>query len=273
MGVQHHYNETTTTMKSIFLIAAFAALAIASRSADDLVPEEDDIRIMPSLVQESAKGLPQCADIYNDAMQHQYMSQRCLCIPGSQEDGGKNKKYAAKYKAKGYKGCYKWGQKVLNKIIPSKRPKGCDDAWGISHAKDCSPPRPKKKAPKKCTCTIKNAKSHKQHVFSSEGGKAVTVKNAKWGGLFRGMTCTGCEYVKVTDADPNTFWGGYAQDVYLGKNSAARHAINGRIKGAMANNNNCCGKKTCSVESIAGKVGLLHDLRDDVGKIVMQGAC
>merc|ERR1712193_195060 len=235
---------TTITMKTILLICAIAAIATANSYDDDeIVPET-------SFVQESTKGLPQCADIYNDAKSKstyksgpkkgQYTNhpglKTCLCIPGSQEASGKNKKYAEKYVKKGYKECYKWPKKILNKMYPSDRPKGCDDGWGMVDAKDCAPPRPAKKAPKKCT---------------------------------------GCEYVKVTDADPNTFWGGYAQDIYLGKNSAARHAAKGdkRMKGAMGNNKSCCGKKTCSVEGIAGNVHIAHDLRDDVGEIVMQGAC
>jgi len=279
MGV----HTTTITMKTILLICAIAAIATANSYDDDeIVPETD-------FVQESTKGLPQCADIYNDAKSKstyksgpkkgQYTNhpglKSCLCIPGSQEASGKNKKYAEKYVKKGYKECYKWPKKILNKMYPSDRPKGCDDGWGMVDAKDCAPPRPAKKAPKKCTCKIKNGKSHVKHVFHSTGDKAVTVKNKEWGGLFRGMTCTGCEYVKVTDADPNTFWGGYAQDIYLGKNSAARHAAKGdkRMKGAMGNNKSCCGKNTCSVEGIAGNVHIAHDLRDDVGEIVMQGAC
>merc|ERR1712193_240121 len=150
----------------------------------------------------------------------------------------------------------------------------CADIYNDAKSKSTYKSGPKK-GPKKCTCKIKNGKSHVKHVFHSTGDKAVTVKNKEWGGLFRRMTCTGCEYVKVTDADPNTFWGGYAQDIYLGKNSAARHAAKGdkRMKGAMGNNKSCCGKNTCSVEGIAGNVHIAHDLRDDVGEIVMQGAC
>merc|ERR1711959_46546 len=232
MGVPH-YNETTTTMKyQLLLIAAVAALAIATHP-DDTVPE--DIRIMPSLVQADAEmgcaGLKDCTKYFSDAKMTVKVS-------------GKKKKMS----------------------------RSCCCKGKTKFANGCSPKRP---GPKKCTCTIKNDKSHKQNVFSSEGSKAVTVKNKVWGGTFRGMTCTGCEYVKVTDADPNTFWGGHAQDIYLGKNSAARHAAKGdkRMKGAMGNNKSCCGKKPCSVEEIAGKVHAFHDLRDDVGEIVMQGAC
>merc|ERR1711977_312619 len=78
MGVPH-YNETTTTMKyQLLLIAAVAALAIATHP-DDTVPE--DIRIMPSLVQITT---PKCSTLsIHSTMKYNGhdIGARCKCSP------------------------------------------------------------------------------------------------------------------------------------------------------------------------------------------------
>merc|ERR1711939_1118973 len=119
MGVQSN-NTINTTMKTILLICAFAALAAAHPSED----VETDL-LTPSTVvpettflegKQTTKGLPQCADIHAETLctkkscnGQKGRSKSCLCIPGSQEASGK----------------------------------GCGDGWGMVVAKDCAPPKHK----------------------------------------------------------------------------------------------------------------------------------
>jgi len=170
MGVQHHYNETTTTMKSIFLIAAFAALAIASRSADDTVPEEDDIRIMPSLVQEtSLEGLASCASVLITAK-----SQRCKCTKGAYDGKGRCTT------------CHTYGQST---------------GYGFNGECGAMPPAP----PKVCECTVDTGNG--MFTIKTDGGpyKAGNAKWFDWAKLhnkgFREITCKGCAAVEVHDDD------------------------------------------------------------------------
>merc|ERR1712162_12092 len=102
LGVQSN-NTINTTMKTILLICAFAALAAAHPSED----VETDL-LTPSTVvpettflegKQTTKGLPQCADIHAETLctkkscnSQKGRSTSCLCIPGSQEASGKNKK-------------------------------------------------------------------------------------------------------------------------------------------------------------------------------------
>merc|ERR1711971_1234765 len=77
MGVPH-YNETTTMKYQLLLIAAVAALAIATHP-DDTVPE--DIRIMPSLVQITT---PKCSTLsIHSTMKYKGadIGARCKCSP------------------------------------------------------------------------------------------------------------------------------------------------------------------------------------------------
>jgi hypothetical protein len=246
-------------MKTILLICAFAALAAAHPSED----VETDL-LTPSTVvpettflegKQTTKGLPQCADIHAETLctkkscnSQKGRSTSCLCIPGSQEASGKNKKYGAKYKKKGYKGCFKYPAKVLKAIAPSKRPKGCDDGWGMVVAKDCAPPKHKwwiTPAPK-CNCVVDTGSGFKKgkHIYVHEGHKHGSVY--KWKGKnFRGIHCKGCSLVKLYDDD-----------------RLKRHRQHKSLK--------CCTGKTCDFTDAKG---WFHDLRDDLSKIKLVQDC
>jgi len=152
--------------------------------------------------------------------------------------------------------------------------KPCPDNGRATSATCSSPPPP---PPKKsyCKCTVQGHKksTRKKVMLASEGGSSKTYN---WEGQkFRKITCTGCEYVRIYDDDDGTCKKGClkeAQDIILGKNSAARAVVSGQLKKLgkdhEADNKSCCGKNTCSFDP-----GSLGDLQDDVQKIVMQGAC
>merc|ERR1711959_75091 len=187
MGVQH---QQLSTMKyTILLIAAFAVLAIATHP-DDTVPE--DIRIMPSLLQED---VPACStlSIHSGGKHHG----RCKC---SDSDDAKN---------------------------PKCKCKGSHNKWG-HYAKNCAPLPKKAKAKKRCQCTIDNGfsargggwgpkitnkstkKIKKFHKWCTKlGHKKLGCKN------FRRIHCYGCRHVKLYDDDDGNWWGPKPQDVTL----------------------------------------------------------
>jgi len=311
MGVQSN-NTINTTMKTILLICAFAAFAAALPSDDietdlltpvnEVVPEtifvaeEATKPAHTSADKKSTKGLPQCADIYDDApSQSTYTSgpkkgqktlhkglRTCLCIPN-----GKNAKWAktehGKKKFKNYKPCYgnTLTKAQLKKIPPSERKNDKCDGWGMAWAKNCAPPRPPKKKPKKCTCHINGGKGRfKGHTEVVSGPAA---KHLDWSGKrFRGIECSGCEFVRIHDDDGKSS----KQDIVMGKNGLSKKIANERSRRKMRKlgdhtenmnghkeNKSCCGKKTCKYDAPLAFWKKGYDLSDDVAKITIQGAC
>jgi len=198
MGVPH-YNETTTTMKyQLLLIAAVAALAIATHP-DDTVPE--DIRIMPSLVQITT---PKCSTLsIHSTMKYKGhdIGARCKCSPS---DDKKN---------------------------PNCGCTGSSNTWN-HRAKDCAPLPAKVKAKKRCECTIDNGYSMDGKGWgptitnkSTKKIKKFHRKNKKWctkAGTkklgcnnFRRIHCYGCRHVKLYDDDDGNWLGPKPQDVVL----------------------------------------------------------
>jgi len=254
-------------MKTILLICAFAALAAAHPSEDvetDLLTPVNELEVVPETEfvtkppHKSESGVPQCADLHDDAPSHStYASgpkkgqrtmhkglRSCLCIPD-----GKYAKYAnTSPGGKGHKACFKYPAHILKKIKPSDRPKGCNDGWGMAWAKNCAPPKTKwwMNPVPKCSCVVDQGQGfHKgKHIYVHEGHKHGSVYNWK-GKNFRGIHCQGCSLVKLYDDD-----------------KAKHHRQHKELS--------CCTGKTCDFTDARG---WFHDLRDDLSKIKLVPKC
>merc|ERR1711903_107100 len=191
-----HYNETTTTtMKyQLLLIAAVAALAIATHP-DDTVPE--DIRIMPSLVQIKT---PKCStlSIHSTMTWNGHtLGARCKCSPS---DDKKN---------------------------PNCGCSSSSNKWN-HRAYDCAPLPAKVKAKKRCECTIDNGFSMDGKGWGPTITNKSTKKIAKFHNWctkagskklgcnkFRRIHCYGCQHVKLYDDDDGNWLGPKAHDKVL----------------------------------------------------------
>merc|ERR1712216_633734 len=234
--------QYNTTMKTILLICAFAAFVSALPSddveTDLLTPTTDDIVPEDTLVQETATAgkTVACSSLFNDATEDAVYkgkkykaSPRCYCKPLEARNwniGKTNDHYKAK-------------ENLNNmKIYPSERKDPCD-GLGLSYANECSPPKPKKVPPKKCTCMVDVGKVRKEIISST--GKGVYFNWAKiHDKRFREITCQGCSMVTAYDDDVH------------GKDHKTMH---------------CPGKKTCHTE--ARGFFCSHDLCDDVNWIYL----